>query len=432
MLCGRGKRQEINQAATDLDRGHPKGSISSCERGRKMPLSNQSDGLASAHSDRRKRFPPPWNLLLAGTLVLICLTGPRCSGANAGQTDFETVSTSRGDIEHRVIATGKIEPYSKVEMRSKVNGIIESIAVDEGDAVARGQAVMELDKDILVTRVSGARAAIEKAEAGYEQARIEASAIEMESARKKHERMRRLLAKGLISEEQMEDAETALAMAEQAYRARQAVVSMAKAELSASAAALERAENELSYATIVSPMDGIVLSRDVDVGSAVASVVSTMGTLLMTLGDMREIHMVGDVDESDIGLVSEGMPARITVESYPEKKFHGTVKKISPLGVEKNKIMNFEVEITIEETDVPLRTNMTADAEIIVAKHENAVLLPQNAIRYKRNRSFVEVPDPEQPTGRRSVDVTLGISDTDYSEALAGLEEGDTVIVSAR
>jgi len=75
---------------------------------------------------------------------------------------------------------------------------------------------------------------------------------------------------------------------------------------------------------------------------------------------------------------------------------------------------------------------MTADAEIIVAKHENAVLLPQNAIRYKRNRSFVEVPDPEQPTGRRSVDVTLGISDTDYSEALAGLEEGDTVIVSAR
>ena len=98
------------------------------------------------------------------------------------------------------------------------------------------------------------------------------------------------------------------------------------------------------------------------------------------------------------------LPARITVESYQDRKFHGNVKKISPLGVEKDKIMNFEVEITIDETGVPLRTNMTADAEIIVAKHENVLLVPQNAIRYKRKQSFVEVPDPEQPTGKRSVD----------------------------
>ena len=355
-----------------------------------------------------------------------------CGGANAGEAGFQTVRLSRGDIEHTVIATGRIEPYSKVEIRSKVNGIIETIHVDEGDAVTKGQPLVELDKDILRTRVNEARAALAKARSRHEQSLIEASTVEVELAKKKYDRTHELLTQGLIYEEQMDDVETTLAVANQQYRARQAAVSMAEAELSAAAAALERSENELGYATIVSPMDGIVLSRDVDVGSAVASVVSTMGTLLMTLGDMREIHIVGDVDESDIGLVREGMPARITVESYPERKFQGTVSKISPLGTEKDKIMNFEVEIAIEDTEALLRTNMTADAEIIVARHEDVVLVPQNAVRYKRSRSYVEAPDPGSETGKRPVSVDLGISGTDFSEVLSGLKEGDEVIVSER
>ena len=355
-----------------------------------------------------------------------------CSDANAGETPIETARISRGDIEHRVIATGRIEPYSKVEIRSKVNGIIKSIAVDEGDVVRKNQALMELDKDILKTRVSEARASLEKAQARCEQALIEGSMVEVDSAKKKTYRMQELMSEGLVAEEQVDDVKTALAVANQQYRARQAAVSMAKADLSAAAAALERTEEELGYATIVSPMDGIVLSRNVDVGSAVASVVSTMGTLLMTLGDMREIHLVGDVDESDIGLVSEGMPARITVESYPDRKFQGTVRKIAPLGVEKEKITNFEVEVTVDQAKAPLRTNMTADAEIIVAKHEDVLLAPQTAIRYQRSEIYVEVPDIEAETGKRSVPVTLGISGTDYSEVLSGLNEGDEVIVSGR
>ena len=383
-------------------------------------------------SDRHTRRPLFEALAIVGFISSIALAGSGCGSADAGGNPIETALISRGDIEHRVIATGRIEPYSKVEIRSKVNGIINSIAVDEGDVVQKGQPLMELDKDILETRVVEARAALAKARARHEQATIEASAVEVDSARKKHDRKEELLARGLVAREQMDEAETALAVANQQYRARQAAVSMAQAELSAAAAALERSEDELGYATILSPMDGIVLSRSVDVGSAVASVVSTMGTLLLTLGDMREIHLVGDVDESDIGLVGEGMPARITVEAYPDRKFLGTVKKIAPLGVEKEKIMNFEVEVTIEAGDVPLRTNMTADAEIIVAKHENALLVPQKAVRYKRSDSYIEVPDPEADTGRRSVDVTLGISGTDYSEVLAGLSEGDEVIVSGR
>jgi HlyD family secretion protein len=364
--------------------------------------------------------------------VAVALTGSGCGDANAGETPIETARISRGDIEHRVIATGRIEPYSKVEIRSKVNGIIETIAVEEGDAVRKNQPLMELDRDILKTRVTEARAALEKAQARYEQALIEASMVELDSAKKKSDRMQELSKSGLVAEEQIDDVHTALAVANQQYRARQAAVSMAKAELSAAAAALERSEDELGFATILSPMDGIVLSRNVDVGSAVASVVSTMGTLLMTLGDMREIHLVGDVDESDIGLIAENMPARITVESYSDRKFQGTVKKIAPLGVEKERITNFEIEVTIDHADVPLRTNMTADAEIIVARHENALLVPQNAVRYRRSESYVEVLDAEAETGKRSVPITLGISGTKYSEVLSGLNEGDEVIVSER
>lgn len=403
-----------------------------CHRKKSTGIGPRGPRGSPGSSGRSVRRPLFEALVIIGFISSIALVGSGCGNADAGENPIETVRISRGDIEHRVIATGRIEPYSKVEIRSKVNGIINSIAVDEGDVVHKGQPLMELDRDILETRVVEARAALAKARARHEQATIEASPVEVDSARKKYDRMQELLARGLVAREQMDEAETASAVANQQYRALQAAVSMAQAELSAAAAALERSEDELGYATILSPMDGIVLSRNVDVGSAVASVVSTMGTRLLTLGDMREIHLVGDVDESDIGLVGEGMPARITVESYPDRKFQGTVKKIAPLGVEKEKIMNFEVEVTIEAGDVLLRTNMTADAEIIVAKHEDALLVPQKAVRYKRSESYVEVPDSEADTGRRSVDVTLGISGTDYSEVLAGLSEGDEVIVSGR
>ncbi|MBI4832272.1 MAG: efflux RND transporter periplasmic adaptor subunit [Candidatus Lindowbacteria bacterium] len=374
----------------------------------------------------------PTLVFLAAIIAAYALSLAGCGGSDAGEINVKTAQVTRGDIEHRVIATGKVEPLSKVEIRSKVDGIIKTIAVDEGDRVSKGQVILELDKDILASRVREARGALERARARYEQAKIEASTSEMDSAQKRYDRLKKLFEQGLVPEQQLEDAETALTVSKDAYKARQAAITMAKAELTAVTAALERSENELGYATIVSPVDGIVLSRDVDVGSAVASVVSTMGTLIMTLGDVREMHIVGDVDESDVGLVREGMPARISVESYSDKKFHGTVKRISPLGVEKDKIMNFEVEVTITDNDVPLRANMTADAEIIVEKHQNALLVPQNAIRYDREQAFVEAPDRKEKTGKRTVNITLGITGTNFSEALSGLKEGDEVILAGK
>ena len=393
------------------------------------------DHIETAHPTLRKgrdRLPYYRMTSLAISLALLCAISLGCGGAKAGEVDFETVRLARGDIERRVIATGRIEPFSKVEIRSKVGGIIKTITVDEGDSVRQGQVIIELDKDILTLRVNEAGAATERIRARYEQTQIEASAVELDSARRKFARMQELFAQGLAPEEQMENAETSLAIAEQNHKARQAAVSMARAELSAVEAALERAKEELEFATIVSPIDGMVLRRNVDVGSAVASVVSTMGTLLMTLGDMRELHMVGDVDETDVGLVSMGMPARISVESYPDTKFHGNVKRISPMGVEKDRIMNFEVEVSIDATDIPLRTNMTADAEIIIETRENVLLVPQMAVRYMHDKSFVEAPAPDEETGKRRVDVTLGISDAEFSEALSGLQEGDEVIVSGK
>jgi HlyD family secretion protein len=370
--------------------------------------------------------------LFLWSLLLVIGAGEGCGKANARVSDFETARISRGDIERRVIATGKIEPLSKVEIRSKVDGIIESMTVDEGDQVKKGQVIIVLDKEILASRVREARSALERAEASYQQAQIEASRSEADAAQRKYERAKKLSSQGLVPEQDMEDAETALTVAEENYRARLAAVSMAKAEVAALAATFDRVQKELKYATIVSPLNGIVLSRDVDVGSAVASVVSTMGTLLMTLGDAHEMHMVGDVDESDVGLVKEGMPARISVESFPDRKFQGAVKRISPLGVEKDRIMNFEVEIAIEKTDVALRSNMTADAEIIIENRHGVLLAPQNAIRYKREQAYVEAPDPADRSGKRAVDITPGISGTNSIEVLSGLKEGDEVIISSK
>jgi HlyD family secretion protein len=373
----------------------------------------------------------------AGTASLVALVAASlvylgCRGRSTGQAAFDTVRVTRGDIEHRVIATGRIEPFSKIEIRSKADGIVKTITVDEGDLVQKGQTLIELDRDILASRVKEARAAVEKLRARFRQAQIEAEAfaIEVNSAQKRFERAHMLFVEGLTAQQQIEDIESALAVAKQQCEARQAAVSIARADLSATEAALERSEDELAYATIASPVDGIVLHRDVDVGSAVASVASTLGTLLMTLGDTREMHMVGDVDESDIGLVREGMPARIIVESYPGREFDGRVTRISPLGIEKDKIMNFEVEMSIAGADVPLRTNMTADAEIIVEERTAVLLVPQNAIRYARKQSFVEMPAPKEESGKRRVDVTLGVGGPNSSEVISGLAEGDEVIVS--
>ncbi|MDA2929832.1 efflux RND transporter periplasmic adaptor subunit [Acidobacteria bacterium AH-259-O06] len=206
----------------------------------------------------------------------------------------------------------------------------------------------------------------------------------------------------------------------------------AKAQVAQAQAALERAEEDLRNSTIVSSMDGLVLSSDVEVGDAVSSilVLGSQATLVMILGDVSEVYVRGKVDEADIGKVYLNQPARITVESFPDKKFEGQVTKISPMGVEEDNVTTFEVRVSIHNPTGELKANMSANAEIILEEKYDVLLVPEAAVLYGKERNTsVEVPDPKEEQGRRRVAVKLGISNGIKTEVLKGLKEDQQVVL---
>jgi len=197
-------------------------------------------------------------------------------------------------------------------------------------------------------------------------------------------------------------------------------------------AALDRAEEDLRNSTIASPINGLVLSRDVQVGDAVSSilVLGSQATLLMTLGDVSEVYVLGKVDEADIGKVYLDQPARIVVESFKEKKFDGKVTKISPLGKEKDNVTTFEVRVSIRNPGGELKANMSANAEILLEEKKNVLMVPEAALIYDKDRNAsVELPDAKAEHGRRKLPVKLGISNGVKTEILAGLAEKQQVIL---
>jgi HlyD family secretion protein len=206
----------------------------------------------------------------------------------------------------------------------------------------------------------------------------------------------------------------------------------ATAQVAQARAMLERAEEDLRNSTIVSPMDGLVLSRPVEVGDAVSSilVLGSQATLIMTLGDVGDVYVLGKVDQADIGRVYMGQRARIVVESFKDRKFEGQVTKISPLGVEKDNVTTFEVRVSIRNPGGQLKANMSANAEIILEEKHQVLLVAESALLYDKDRKpSVEIPAPETKTGRDKVAVQIGISNGVKTELMAGLKEGQQVIL---
>ena len=181
---------------------------------------------------------------------------------------------------------------------------------------------------------------------------------------------------------------------------------------------------------LLSPIAGIVLSRDTDEGTTVVPLASASGgTVIMTIADVSEMYFKGDVDESDVGMIKEGMPVSIEVESFPEERFEGELIKIAPLGREKESIVNFEVKVKILEETSRLKAGMSADAEIIVEKHTDSLLLLESTIIREEGKTFVYIPDPTSEEAKKKVEIELGISDGIHAEILKGLKEEDVVII---
>jgi HlyD family secretion protein len=368
------------------------------------------------------------------------------NGASTNIDPSRLATVERGPMVRSVVATGKIEPITKVEIKSKANGIIERLAVDVDRHVEAGQILAELDKENLRARLREARANLEAARAAHSAAQaqaakhdIEAEAPDVAFAKSAFDRATSLNQQKLVSQEALDQAKSTYdqALNRQRAAASQALIGRAKAnearaQVAQAEAAVERAEEELANATIKAPIRGTVLTRDVEIGSPVSSILNlgANASLVMTIGDIQQVFVRGKVDEADIGLVKLGMTERITTESFKDKVFHGKVTQISPIGVEKDNVTTFEVEVSIDNPGQELKANMTANAEIVLEEHADTLIAPEAAISYDAARqATVEVADPASETGRRKVPVKLGIGNGTKTEVLEGLKQGDKVVL---
>ena len=367
-------------------------------------------------------------------------------GASVDIDPSKLATVERGTMVRSVVATGKVEPITKIEIKSKANGIIKALGVNVDSVVAEGDVLAELDKDLPLAQLRGAeanllaaRAALEGAEAQVKKNTVEAEGPDVEFARRAYERARTLFDQHLIAQSALDDAHSAVDVAENKRRAAQsqlfvsqARVSEARAQVAQAKAAADRAAEDLANATLRAPIRATVLTRDVELGSPVSSILNlgANATLVMTLGDIDQVFVRGKVDEADIGRVQMGQVARIRVETFRDKVFNGRVTQISPMGAEKDNVTNFEVRVSIDNPGKELRANMTANAEIVLEEHPNSLILPEAAINYDgQKNAFVDLADPGAKNGRRRVPVKLGVGNGTRIQVLEGVREGDKVVL---
>lgn len=386
-------------------------------------------------------------ILSAFIVIILVVVG--LVAATRGSTKIDSsklAKVERGDLAKSVVATGKIYPITNVEVKSKASGIVQKLLADYGETVKKDQVLAELDKQEILAQVNQEKASLQAAEAAaraadadLQRSKVDAEGPDVPTLKRAFERAQKMSKDGVVSEAALDDAQRNYEMAvnkQQLGRANvisaTAKLKQAEAQVAEAQALLEEKQKEYQNSTIISPIDGMVLSRDVEVGSAVSSilVLGSSATLVMTLGDIRSVYVKGKVDESDIGRVYIGQPARIKVESYKDRTFNGKVTKISPMGVEKDNVTTFEVRVSIDNSKGELKSQMTANAEILLEEHKGILIVPEGAIIYDKDRkATVEIPEPSAKDGKKKIDVVVGISNGSKTELLSGLKEGQQVIL---
>jgi HlyD family secretion protein len=383
-----------------------------------------------------------------GTLVVLLVVGGTVAAMmKRGKIDANHLAkVTRADVAKSVVATGKIQPITKVEVKSKASGIVEQLFVDINRTVKKGQPLAQLDKQEIEDQVAAAKAQLASAEANVttfeanvEQDKVNAAAPDLPMYKATLDRNTEMQREGIVSRQALDDANKDYLAALTRRDSSKAQIGVdnaklrqAKAQVLQSEASLKQLEEQLGYTTILAPMDGEILSRDVEIGDAVSSilVLGSTATLVMTEGDTSEVYVQGKVDEADIAHVYMGQPARIKVESFRDRTFNGKVTKISPMGVEKDNVTTFEVRVSINNPGGELKALMTANAEILLDEHKGVLTVPENAVMYdKDKKASVEIPDKSQKEGKRKIPVTVGLSNGSVTEIVAGLKDGDQVVL---
>ena len=276
---------------------------------------------------------------------------------------YATATVSKGEIAESVTATGTIEPVTEVEVGTQVSGIIDKIYVDYNSVVTKGQLIAEMDRVTLQSELASQRAAYNGAKAEYDY------------QKKLYERNKTLNEKQLIATTDYEQS---------VYN-----YEKAKSNYESSQASLAKAERNLSYATITSPIDGVVISRDVEAGQTVASGFETP-TLFTIAADLTQMQVVADVDEADIGGVEEGQRATFTVDAYPNDVFEGVVTQIrlgdasssSTSSTGTSTVVTYEVVISAHNPDLKLKPRLTANVTIYTLERENVLTVPTKSLRF--------------------------------------------------
>jgi len=409
-------------------------------------MSSSGNGLTNGKAAKKRR-----RRIIIGSLAALVLIGGGYGVYAALRPNHEIDSSKlaaaeRGDLARVVVATGKIQPLSKVEVKSKASGMVKKLYVDYDDRVKQGQVLCELDKVQLeavvreaLANFQAAQAARDSAVAAMERNKVDAEGPDVPFLKLSMERAQQMYKDGVMAKSVVEDAEKnyQLALNKQISAQRNLTVSRAEiakaeAQVAQAKAALENAQEDLRNSTIVSPIDGLVLSRDVSVGDGVSSILilGSQATLIMTLGDTSEVYVQGKVDEADIGKVYLGQPARIVVESFKDKKYIGKVTRISPFGKEKDNVTTFEVRVSISNPTGELKANMSANAEILLEEKKNVLMVPEAALIYGKDRkASVEVPELKAENGKKKIPVQLGISNGVKTEITAGLNEKQQVVL---
>ena len=398
-----------------------------------------------AASRKSKKF---WIWLSVGVAVVVAILGVLLVHLVSGTSiDANKIAkVTRGDVARSVVATGKIQPITKVEVKSKASGIVEKLFVDINYNVKKGQQLAQLDQQEIVAQVAAQKAQLAAAEANVsifqaniEQDKVNAAAPDLPMYKATLDRNTAMHKEGIVSRQALDDAnkdyQAALTRRDNSKAqigVDTARLKQARAQVQQAQSGLKQLEEQLSYTTITAPMDGVILSRDVEVGAAVSSilVLGSTATLVMTEGDINEVYVQGKVDEADIAHVYMNQPARIKVESFRDRVFNGKVTKIAPLGVEKDNVTTFEVRVSINNPGGELKANMTANAEIILDEHKGVLMVPESAVMYdNQKKATVEIPDKKQKDGKRKIPVTVGLSNGSVTEVLSGLQEGQQVVL---
>ncbi len=387
-----------------------------------------------------------WGSLGAAVALVVLVVAVVAHGSGTKIDGSRLGTVTRMDIAKSVVATGKVQPITKVEVKSKASGIVEKWFVDANAHVHKGQVLAELDRQEISAQVEAQRATllaaqanVKTAEADIRQDEVAANAPDLPLYASTLKRNQQMQAEGVVSQQTLDNANRDyLAMLNKQRTAiatvdvDRAKLRQAQAQVAQSEASLKQLEEQLSYTTIVSPIDGVVLSRDVEVGDAVSSilVLSSTATLVFTLGDINQVYVDGKVDEADIANVYLGQPARIRIESFKNRVFNGKVTRIAPLGVEKDNVTTFSVRVSIDNPTGEIKALMTANAEILIDEHKNVLAVPEQSITYDaKKHAFVNVPDPKAKDGMSKVPVEIGLANGSNTEVLSGLKEGDKVVL---